>query len=79
MTSTIPRDEALELLRKYNKEPFHIQHGITVEKTMRWFAKELGYGDDMAMRKTTGGLPGFCMISILSCILMSTAGKLRSF
>ena len=46
MTSTIPRDEALELLRKYNKEPFHIQHGITVEKTMRWFARELGYGDE---------------------------------
>lgn len=46
MTSTISRDEALELLRKYNKEPFHIQHGITVEKTMRWFAKELGYGDE---------------------------------
>ena len=46
MTSTISRDEALKLLRKYNKEPFHIQHGITVEKTMRWFAKELGYGDE---------------------------------
>ena len=46
MTSTISRDEALELLRKYNKEPFHIQHGITVEKTMRWFARELGYGDE---------------------------------
>ena len=46
MTSTISRDEALKLLRKYNKEPFHIQHGITVEKTMRWFARELGYGDE---------------------------------
>ena len=46
MTSTISRYEALKLLRKYNKEPFHIQHGITVEKTMRWFAKELGYGDE---------------------------------
>ena len=46
MTSTISRDEALKLLRKYNREPFHIQHGITVEKTMRWFARELGYGDE---------------------------------
>mgnify|MGYP005793470851 FL=1 len=46
MTSTISRDEALKLLRKYNKEPFHIQHGITVEKTMRWFARELGYSDE---------------------------------
>lgn len=50
MTSTIPRDEALELLRKYNKEPFHIQHGITVEKTMRWFARELNDLFDKTLR-----------------------------
>ncbi|MBB5264350.1 putative nucleotidyltransferase with HDIG domain [Catenibacillus scindens] len=37
---------ALELLMKYNKEPFHIQHGLTVEGCMRWFAQELGYGSD---------------------------------
>ena len=30
-TSKITRDEALKLLEKYNKEPFHIQHGLTVE------------------------------------------------
>ena len=41
-TSKITRDEALELLEKYNKEPFHIQHGLTVEGEMRWSAKELG-------------------------------------
>ena len=46
MTSTISRENALELLMKYNKEPFHIQHGLTVEKTMRWFARELGYGEE---------------------------------
>ena len=46
MTSNLTREEALELLRKYNQEPFHIQHGLTVEKTMRWFANELGYGDE---------------------------------
>lgn len=45
-TSKISREEALELLKKYNKEPFHIQHGLTVEYVMRWFAKELGYGDE---------------------------------
>ena len=45
MKSTISKEDALKLLMKYNKEPFHIQHGLTVEKTMRWFAKELGYGD----------------------------------
>ena len=36
------RKEALELLRKYNKEPFHILHGLTVEGTMKYFARELG-------------------------------------
>ena len=40
-TSKITRDEALKLLEKYNKEPFHIQHGL-----MRWYAKELGYGEE---------------------------------
>ena len=46
MTSNLSQEEALELLKKYNKEPFHIQHGLTVEKVMRWYANELGYGED---------------------------------
>lgn len=39
------RDEALALLRQYNKEPFHILHALTVEGVMAWYASELGYGD----------------------------------
>ena len=39
------RDEALALLRQYNKEPFHIQHALTVEGVMAWYAQALGYGD----------------------------------
>lgn len=39
----ITRDEAYELLKKYNKDPFHIQHALTVEAVMKWYAKELGY------------------------------------
>ena len=39
------RTEAIQLLQKYNKEPFHIMHGLTVEGVMRWYANELGYGD----------------------------------
>lgn len=46
MENSISRSDAFELLKKYNKEPFHIQHALTVEGTMKWFAKELGYGDD---------------------------------
>lgn len=41
---TITREQALELLKKYNKEPFHILHALTVEGVMRYFARELGYG-----------------------------------
>ena len=43
----IKREQALALLQKYNKEPFHIQHGLTVEGVMRWFAQELGFGDQV--------------------------------
>ena len=40
------RNVALALLKKYNKEPFHILHGLTVEGTMRWYAQELGFDPD---------------------------------
>ncbi len=46
MTVTLTRQQALELLRKYNKEEFHILHGLTVEGVMRWYAKEQGYGKE---------------------------------
>ncbi len=40
------RDEALALLRRYNKEPFHILHALMVEGVMGWYARELGYGGE---------------------------------
>ncbi len=40
------RDEAWALLTKYNKDHFHLQHALTVEGVMRWYAGELGYGDE---------------------------------
>lgn len=46
MTSQITREQALALLKQYNQEPFHILHALTVEGTMRWYAKELGYADE---------------------------------
>ena len=39
------RDEALALLRQYNKEEFHILHALTVEGVMEWYSKELGHAD----------------------------------
>lgn len=41
MDAGITRDEAFALLQQHNKEPFHIEHGETVEQTMRYFAREL--------------------------------------
>lgn len=46
MREHISREQALVLLQTYNKEPFHIQHGLTVEGVMRWYANKLGYGED---------------------------------
>lgn len=43
--SYIAREDALALLQKYNKDPFHIQHALTVEAVMKWFAGKLGYED----------------------------------
>lgn len=46
MKSNISRAEALALLKKYNKESFHLLHGLTVEGVMKWYANELGYDED---------------------------------
>lgn len=46
MKPQISRAEALELLKKYNSEPFHILHALTVESVMRWFANDLGHADE---------------------------------
>ena len=46
MDAQITRDQAVALLKKYNKETFHLQHALTVEGVMRWYAQNLGYGDD---------------------------------
>lgn len=46
METGATREQAVELLKKYNAEPFHLQHAFTVEAVMRWFANEEGYGED---------------------------------
>lgn len=46
METGITREEAFQLLKKYNKDHFHIQHALTVEGCMKWFARELGYGEE---------------------------------
>ena len=48
------RTEALKLLKEYNKEPFHIQHALTVEAVMGWYAEKLGYGAEKEFWRTAG-------------------------
>lgn len=46
MSKEITREDAWTLLCKWNQEPFHLRHAVTVDGVMRYFAKELGYGDE---------------------------------
>ena len=48
------RNEAWALLTKYNQDRFHLQHALTVEGVMRWYANELGYGDEADFWATVG-------------------------
>lgn len=48
------RAKAMEILKQYNREPFHLQHALTVEGVMRWFASELGYPSEAEFWATVG-------------------------
>ena len=65
----ITRDEAWKLLNEYNREPFHLKHAQTVEGVMRYFADELGYGDE----RISGALWDFCTTLTLKNIPICTA------
>ena len=51
---TVSREEALALLKKYNKDEFHLRHSFTVEGVMRWYANDLGFGEDADFWATAG-------------------------
>jgi predicted hydrolase (HD superfamily) len=46
LQSFISREDAWKLFMKFNKDPFHVQHALTVEGVMKWYAKELGFGGE---------------------------------
>ena len=43
---TITREQAWNLFRLYNQDLFHLQHALTVEGVMKWYAQALGYQED---------------------------------
>jgi predicted hydrolase (HD superfamily) len=46
MEAKISRQQAWDLLRQYNKDTFHLQHALTVEGLMRWYAQDQGFGGE---------------------------------
>ena len=71
---SMTREQAWDLLTQYNQEEFHLRHAVTVEHVMRWFARELGYGD----REEFGGSLVCSTTWILSAGRRSTAKSPRS-
>ena len=51
---SMTRSQAWDLLTKYNKEPFHLRHAITVEHVMGWYARQMGYEDQADMWSVVG-------------------------
>ena len=45
-TPNLTREQAFELLREYNKDPFHIRHALTMEGVMAWYADNLGFAEE---------------------------------
>ena len=54
MSDGVTREAAAELLKKYNKEEFHLLHALTVEGVMRWYANDLGFADEADYWATIG-------------------------
>ena len=54
MEAKISREQAWELLKQYNKDIFHLQHALTVEGVMKWFAQDQGFGGEQEFWGTVG-------------------------
>ena len=54
MNSGIDRQKAWELLQKYNKDQFHLQHALTLEGVMKWFAEDQGFGSEKEFWQLAG-------------------------
>jgi len=54
MNTGLSRQQAWELLKQYNKDPFHLQHALTLEGVMKWFAKDQGFEKNEEFWAITG-------------------------
>ena len=54
LQARMTRAQAWEIFRRHNKDPFHIQHALTVEGVMKWYAHELGFGEEADFWGTVG-------------------------
>ncbi len=46
--------QAYELLKEYNEGEFHLKHGRIVGDVMRWYANDLGYGQEADFWQVVG-------------------------
>lgn len=76
MKTSLSREQALEIIKKYNKEPFHILHALTVEGVN---ALGMLTNWDMVRMRISGVSSDFSMILISNCIQMSIVCARRSF
>ena len=48
--------EAYELLKQYNSDPFHLAHGRIVGEVLRWYAADMGHAEEADLWQTVGTL-----------------------
>ena len=65
----------MESFKTYNQEEFHLRHAVTVETVMRWYAEELGYGEE----KEYWGIVGLLHDIDLNSFRKNTVRKRRNF
>ncbi len=78
MRTTVTPAEALTIIQKYNEEPFHLRHAITVSAVMRWMAEHLGYADESSFWASCGMLHDVDFEQYPDCHLEKTPEILRN-
>ncbi len=77
MLTTVTPEQALASVRKYNTEPFHLRHAVTVSCVMREMAVSLGYADDAEYWASVGMLHDIDFEQYPECHLDNTPEILR--